>query len=649
MRRSMKWIAIGLVGLALVASIAVCVATLRTKLPGEEMTSAGIRQSTSEYIEMRDGVEIAVSIDLPADLKAGERVPVLMRTTRYWRKPQIGWAARMLVALHQSGLDAVVEDRQTAYFNHRHFAVLSVDARGSGASGGHRTMEFSPAEVADMGEVAAWAAQQPWSNGRVGTFGISYDGNTAEAAAVPHQPAIRAVMPSYDNFDLLFAIQANGVAMRGLLQEWSDVVSALDRDDVCGADEVKGWRCWRDRLLTPGVRPVDADPRGEHLAELVSQHHNLNVAEAIANVEFRDDRVANVTLGELSPYGLRAQIEASKVPMMIWCGWLDGGGGEGVLDRYRAFSNLQVVVIGPLSHGGDFNVDPFASKHSPAAPPADEQFKMEADFFDRVLRNETPEPIESSIQYYTMGEEKWHTTKIWPPAGLSPERFYFGEQNSLTVGAPSATSASDSYTVDFTASSGNQTIWHTGFGGGDVVYPDRADEDKKLLVYTGAPLDTDLEITGAPVLTLAMSSTTGDGALHAYLEDVSPQGRVTYVDEGVFRVIDRKEVDPKGLPYEPLGPAHSFLRKDAEPLTPGEAAKIRFSLYPTSVLLRRGHRIRVALAGADAGVFQRYPAQGTPAWTVYREARRTSFIELPIRRSREASQKQALGSAPLPE
>ena len=71
-------------------------------------------------------------------------------------------------------------------------------------------------------------------------------------------------------------------------------------------------------------------------------------------------------------------------------------------------------------------------------------------------------------------------------------------------------------------------------------------------------------------------------------------------------MIDRKEVDPKSLPYEPLGPAHSFLRKDAEPLIPGEAARIRFALYPTSVLLRKGHRIRVALAGADASVFQRY-------------------------------------------
>jgi putative CocE/NonD family hydrolase len=634
MRRSVKWVGVGILGVALAAIVLASIATMWTKLPGEEVTPTGVRQASSQYVKMSDGVEIAVTTYLPADLKAGERIPVLMRTTRYWRALQFGWGMRMLVALRLANPGDLI-DKQTAYFNQRHFAVLVADARGSGASGGNRVMEFSPAEVADMGEIAAWAARQPWSNGRVGTFGISYDGNTAELAAVPNQRAIRAVMPLYDTFDPLSNLQAGGVADRGLIQEWSDVVAALDRDDVCGADEVKGWSCWKDRLATPGVRPVDADPRGKHLAELIGQRHNVNVAEAIAKVEFRDDRAGTFTLGEISPYGLRAQIEASQVPMMVWCGWLDGGGGQDALTRYKNLSNPQVVVIGPLSHGGDFNVDPFGTKHTPPAPPTEEQFKMEADFFDRVLRTGTPDTIESSIQYYTMGEGQWHTTKTWPPPGLSAERLYFGERNLLNAAAPSASSASDSYTVDFTAASGSQTIWHTGFGGGDVVYPDRADEDKKLLVYTSAPLEADLEITGTPVLTVEMSSTTGDGALHAYLEDVSPEGRVTYVDEGILRVIDREEVDPKSLPYQPLGPAHSFLRKDVEPLTPGEAARIRFSLYTTSVLLRKGHRIRVALAGADASVFKRYPAEGTPTWMVYREAQRASFLELPVKHSGE--------------
>jgi hypothetical protein len=643
MGRWFKWTGLSLVVVVLLALVGMAVATAVTQLPGEQMTPAGYRQSTSVYVKMRDGVEIAVTVILPPNLQPSQRVPVLMRTTRYWRVPQIGWGVRMMVALRLMNPSDLVDPRRV-YFNQRGFAVLAVDARGSGASGGHRVAEYSPAEVGDLGEVAAWAARQPWSNGRVGAFGVSYDGNDAELAAVPNPPALRAVMPLYDDFDTQALIQPGGVTLRGFLKPWSDMVAALDRDDVCAVDGVTGWNCWKDRVMVSGVRRVDDDPQGRRLAQLVKEHHNINVEEAVSKAEFRDDALETASgpmhFADISPYGLRRQIEGSGVPMMVWCGWLDANPCEGALIRYRTFSNPQVVVIGPLSHGGRFNVDPFAAHHLPPAPPRDEQFKMQADFFARLLQAEPPAKIESSIRYYTMGEGAWHTTKVWPPEGLSSERWYFAGENLLAPSAPAAPPGRDSYTVDFTASSGTQTRWHTQLGGGDVFYPDRAVEDKKLLVYTSAPLETDLEITGSPVLTVVMASTTADGAIHAYLEDVAPAGRVTYVDEGVFRVINRKEVDPKTLPYVPLGPAHSFLRADAEPLIPGQPATIRFSLLPTSVLLRKGHSIRIALAGADAGLFQRYPAQGSPQWTVYREPGRASFVELPVAPPHARAEKQ---------
>lgn len=637
MRRSLiEWLGRGATGLTFFASLIAATLPVQAEKPSCVENLSAFRHASSFYLKMHDGVEIAVSLYLPKDLKSNERVPVLMRTTRYWREPQKSWMLKILVSLHveRSSLLTIPDIK---YFNQRRFAVLLVDARGTGASGGHRAVEFSPAEVADMGEIAAWAAAQPWCNGNVGTFGISYEGNTAELAGVPNQPAIRAVMPLYDTFDNTEAEGEHGVALKSLLSEWFDVVAALDRNDVCGAFEVRGLRCWIVRRMIPGVRPVDGDFQRKHLNELVAQHQNQYYNYDLAKLEFYDDTLTTEAgkfrLADISPSGLRPQIEASKVPMMVWEGWLDGGDSDGTLIRYRTFSNPQVVVIGPLSHGGDFKVDPFVAKHKPPAPTLQEQFKMEADFFDRTLRGGSSMVIESSIRYYTMGEEQWHTTNTWPPSGFSPERLYFGGSQTLTQLPPTDTAASDFYAVDFTAGSGKQTRWHTGYSGSDVVYPDRANADKKLLIYTSAPLESDLEITGSPVLTLEMSSTTGDGAIHAYLEDVSPKERVTYVDEGVFRVINRKEVDPMSLPYEPLGPAHSFLRADAKPLLPDTPATIRFSLYATSVLIRKNHRIRVALAGADADVFKRYPAQGTPIWHVYREASRASFIELPAKKT----------------
>ena len=635
MRRWTKWIGLTLVGAVLAGIVYLVIATVSVKLPGSEITPAGFRQETSTYVKMHDGVEIAVTVLVPPDLKVGDRVPVLMRTTRYWRGQQIGWGLRVMLALRLVDPSSLV-DEEGAYFNQRRFAVILVDSRGSGASGGRRPIEYAPAEIGDMGEVAAWTARQPWSNQRVGTFGVSYDGNAAELAAAAQQPAIYAVMPLYDDFDSQALVQPGGVALSGVVEQWGKLVAALDRDDVCGADDTKGWECWKDRQMNYGVQRVDADWDGTHLAQLVRQHDNISIAKALGNVEFRDDvlttELGSIRFADISPYGLKSKIEASNVPMMVWCGWLDANSCQGALTRYRTLSNPQVVVIGPLSHGGSFNVDPFAANHLPPVPMRQEQLKMEADFFAQTLGNDASANRGSSIQYYTMGEEKWHKSTIWPPAGLSNERLFFAEGNTLTATVPAKQGGADRYNVDLTASSGNETRWHTQLGGGDVVYGDRAAADKKLLTYTSSPLQADLEITGSPVLTLQIASTTSDGAIHAYLEDVAPSGRVTYIDEGVFRLIHRKEIDPRSLPYESLGPAHSFRREDAEPMKPGDAALIRFSLLPTSVLLRKGHSIRIALAGADAGLFQTYPASGAAEWTVYRDAERSSFLELPAKR-----------------
>ena len=128
-----------------------------TKLPGEEKTPAGVRRDTALYIKMRDGVQIAVDVWLPQDYQAGQRLPTLLRTTRYGRDGQFGWAYRLAVAFKQTD----PHDEQTDYLNGRHFVVVLADTRGSGASAGHRETEFSREEISDLGELVNWAANQP--------------------------------------------------------------------------------------------------------------------------------------------------------------------------------------------------------------------------------------------------------------------------------------------------------------------------------------------------------------------------------------------------------------------------------------------------------------------------------------------------------
>ena len=77
-------------------------------------------------------------------------------------------------------------------------------------------------------------------------------------------------------------------------------------------------------------------------------------------------------------------------------------------------------------------------------------------------------------------------------------------------------------------------------------------------------------------------------------------------------------------------PHHTFAKKDAMPLESGQVAELKFALQPISVLVKKGHRLRVAIAGHDKETFIRIPAEGAPTIAVQRNKRGLSSIELPV-------------------
>ncbi len=168
----------------------------------------------------------------------------------------------------------------------------------------------------------------------------------------------------------------------------------------------------------------------------------------------------------------------------------------------------------------------------------------------------------------------------------------------------------DTLRVDASTGTGERSRWRSLLSLVPGDYPDRARRDRELLCYDSAPLDRDVEVTGHPrVAIFARWHGTDDGQLFAYLEDVAPDGRVAYVTEGQLRALQR---------------AGTFRRADAAPLADGELAEIAFELLPISWLFRRGHRIRLALAGGDADHFTR------PVPCTLGVKRAGSRIELPV-------------------
>jgi putative CocE/NonD family hydrolase len=281
--------------------------------------------------------------------------------------------------------------------------------------------------------------------------------------------------------------------------------------------------------------------------------------------------------------------------------------------------------VGPWNHGGGQNASPFQTPDSPRVMQAYEWLR----FFDHYLKGvDTGLDSQKLFYYFTIGEEKWKVTSTWPVAGTRMMRWYLDAGNTLAKNAPAANSGADSYTIDFTATTGEKNRWHTQVGG-QVFYPDRAEEDKKLLTYTSAPFEADTEITGHPIIDLFLTSTATDGAFFVYLEDIDEKGIVTYLTEGTLRALHRK-ISTETPPYKMLVPYHSFKKKDAMPLVPGQIAELKFGLQPISALIKKGHRLRIAIAGADKDSFARIPAQGTSTITVAHNRKNASSIELPV-------------------
>jgi putative CocE/NonD family hydrolase len=580
----------------------------------------------SLYIPMRDGVKIAVDVWLPAELSPKEKIPAIMHCTRYWRASDIVGAA----------IEQDTNFNKASLWNGAGYGLVLVDARGTGASFGTRPYEMTVDEVKDYGEIADWITSQPWSNSKVGAYGVSYPGNTAEMLMVNQRPAVKAVAPLFNDYNYYdFLVDPGGAQLNFFLNMWGRMVMALDNNDICGAQGITGEQCEELKKKVRGVKPVDEDLDRILLAEAVRQHkNNIKLHEEMN--EFRDDPFGPEHLTNLhkiaNPSGYIQEIEASQTAIFVRVGWLDAGTVNGALSRFLSIKNSQKVIIGPWSHGGGHHTDPFLEPDTPTLPSMREQTHEMIEFFDAFLKDQNSPAMESTISYYTLGVGTWKTTQAWPPEGFTITPWYFGPENSLSKMPPSKMSGDDMYTVNYGATTGQANRWYTQLGGPDVIYPDRKEEDKKLLTYTSKPLGTDTEITGHPLVTLYVSSTAGDGAFFVYLEDVDENGRVTYITEGQLRAACRK-VSEREPTFMLFGPYRTFERLDASPLMPGEIAELTFDLFATSVLIKKGHCIRVAIAGADKDTFARYPLDddNIPNIRVERNKKFASKIVLPMK------------------
>jgi putative CocE/NonD family hydrolase len=575
--------------------------------------------NTAFYLTMRDGVRIAVDVWLPGNASASQRVPTIVRATRYSRDHEV---------FDRSAMEETDTEREAKAFVRAGYAQVIVDARGSSASFGTRRHPWSPDEGADYGEIIDWIVAQPWSNGRLASYGTSYDSNTAEMFATRGKGAVRAVVPRFGYPDIYRdVIFPGGVFNEKFMQSWLSRNLFIDSNDLCGMMGIEGDECAGNNAVLSLAKRVDADTDRSQLRAALAEHagspDQYAAVSALASV---DDRWNGVDFAGLSPGSRGSYAESTQTAFMAWASWMDLGTASGALNRWKTTQVPMTLFIGPWNHDAHLDADVFSPADAPLAISVEEQSALTVAFLDQQLKSSAPPPARK-IVYFTMGETTRKETTVWPPAGAVDTAFYLREGNALSPSGPIGAGA-DRYVVDYTASTGADNGWWTKLSAGDVVHADRRPEDEKLLVYTTPAMPVDTEITGNGRVTLYLSSTHTDGAVFAYLEDVAPDGKVTYITEGQLRLIHRKQCTPG--PRDGYGPCHSFLAKDAAPMPVGVIQEVTFGLMPTSVLVRAGHSVRIALAGQDASSFARLPAEGTPELTIARDPAHQSRIELPI-------------------
>ena len=385
--------------------------------------------------------------------------------------------------------------------------------------------------------------------------------------------------------------------------------------------------------MLKGVKPVDG--AADELVQAVRQHRaNGKVFELAKQVTFRDDRdnAQGVSIEDMTVHRYQPQVDQSNAAVMGWGSWLDAGTADAVIRRFMTWPKASRAFIGAWEHGGSCNASPYRAANGESNPPVQTQLREMHKFFDAYLKGmDTGAQAEKRLFYYTLGAEQWQSTPVWPPLGTTLQRWYLQDDHTLAPSSPPQDEGADQFVVDYQASTGDLNRWWEigGVVRKPVTYANRAPAAQYLLTYLSAPFEHDTEITGHPIVKLFITSTETDGVFIIYLEDVDAQGRVTYVTEGELRALHR-QVSDDPAPYQLCVPYHTFKAQDAMPLVPGEIAELHFGLYPTSVLVHRGHRIRIGIAGHDQGTFRRVPATGTPTITVARNRVHASWIDLPV-------------------
>lgn len=534
-------------------------------------------------IPMRDGTKLAANIYRPKD---GDRHPVVLMRTPYG-KPDAKWGdARKYTAAG--------------------YVIIAQDCRGRGKSAG--VWEPFVNEPADGFDTQEWAGTQPWSNGAVGTAGGSYVGWTQWASAASASKHLRCMMPVVPFADVYDDIAYPGGAFQlSLLMGWGVAVGGIPL---------------KPGELEEAFKYLPIRTFGDQFEKKVP-YLNEWATHTQPDAYWKQRR-------------MQGGFEDVTVPTLNVGGWYDIFSKTTIelVDQVRARSKdrlarrNQFVIMGPWAHGvGVQKVGEVDFGAEARRDLGDIQFKwMEYWLKGRETGVEDWPPY----QIFVMGENKWRAENEWPLKRTVYQPYYLhsgGKANSSRGDGTLSTVPPTGEPADQFTSDPNRPV--PTKGGNNLVgapagpYDQSSVEERDdILVYSTAPLESDVEVTGPVKMIVHATSSAPDTDFTAKLVDVHPDGKAINLCDGIIRTRYREGIHQPKL------------------LTPGTPVKLEIDLWVTSNLFKKGHRIRVEIAGSNFPRFDRNGHTGREVGsekellvakeTIHHDASHPSQLVLPV-------------------
>jgi putative CocE/NonD family hydrolase len=529
-------------------------------------------------VPMRDGVVLRADVYRPA---APGRHPTLVYRTPYGKD-----------GLLTSGEEPTVSKAPRAGY-----ALVVQDVRGRYDSDG----EFRPyhQEGADGYDTIEWAARQPWSDGRVGTFGLSYPGAVQWLAAMEVPPHLVAIAPA-----MTFASGRHFFYLGGAFNhDWMRWIALNIAPDV------------RRRKDLPGPRTYAA-AEAEWARSKWAWEEFLPLRDFPAFRDVAPWYYEWLARPDDGPYWDFADVTKAHgrmtVPALNFSSWYDSNYGPlGAIANFTgmraragtpAARRGQRLILGPWDHGDPKEHETRVGELDFGPNATFDYYGLVIRWHDRWLRglkngiDEMP-----PVRLFVMGENVWRDEDEWPLARARDTAYHLrsgGKANTaagdgrLTAEPPPPGEPPDTYVYD-----PRRPLVIENF---EVQGPfDHAPQQRRpdVLVYTTDPLPDDLEVTGPITVHLWAASSAPDTDFMVMLCDVHPDGRaynLMPMEAGVIRARYRRS------------------ESSPEMLRPGEPEEFVIRGMVTSNLFRAGHRIRLQVGSSRFPTFDRNPNTGEP-------------------------------------